>query len=235
MLGPKQKNSKILVLIVALNEEHGIGPTIKDLKRFLGDSDFLVLDGRSVDKTVKIAKKFGVTVIQQLGYGKGNAVAQGIRSSNFFGEYIVMIDADFTYPAKFIPDMVKILDTNSKVGMVCGNRFNNKYFPQGMNKTFFVGNRILTFSHNLLNRVKLNDPLSGLRVVRWDILRNWTPRSSGFDIEVELNHFIEKQGYEIIEVPISLKPRLGKKKLNVFDGLTILKRIIMGNISFMET
>ena len=68
--------------------------------------DFLVLDGRSVDKTVEIAKKFGVTVKQQLGYGKGDAIAQGIRSSDFFGDYVVMIDADFTYPAKFIPDMV---------------------------------------------------------------------------------------------------------------------------------
>ncbi len=72
--------------------------------------------------------------------------------------------------------------------------------------------------------------LSGLRVVRWDLLKNWTPKSSGFDIEVELNHFIEKQGYEIVEVPISLRPRLGKKKLNVFDGLTIFKRIIMERI-----
>lgn len=234
MFGSKQKKSQILVLIVALNEEHGIGPTIKDLKRFSADSDFLVLDGRSVDKTVEIAKKFGVTVKQQLGYGKGDAIAQGIRSSDFFGDYVVMIDADFTYSAKFIPEMVKILEKNSKVGMVCGNRFNDKYSPIGMNKMFFIGNRILAFIHNLLNRVRLNDPLSGLRVVRWDLIRNWTPQSSGFDIEVELNHFIEKRGYEIVEVPISLRPRLGKKKLNVFDGLKILKRIIMESISFKE-
>ena len=230
MLGPKQKSSQILVLLVALNEEHGIGSTIKDLKRFLVDSVFLVLDGRSVDKTVEIAKEFGVKVIMQLGCGKGDAVAQGISSVDFFGKYVVMVDADFTYPAKFIPYMLKILEKNFKVGMVCGNRFNDKYYPKGMNKTFFVGNRILAFIHNLLNRVRLNDPLSGLRVVRWDLLKNWTPKSLGFDIEVELNHFIEKQGYEIVEVPISFRPRLGKKKLNVFDGLTILKRIIMERI-----
>ena len=234
MLGPKQKSSQILVLIVALNEEHGIGPTIKDLKRFLADSNFLVLDGRSVDKTVEIAKEFGVKVIMQLGCGKGDAVAQGISSADFFGKYVVMIDADFTYPAKFIPDMLKILEKNFKIGMVCGNRFNDKYYPKGMNKTFFIGNRILAFIHNLLNRVRLNDPLSGLRVVRWDILKKWIPKSLGFDIEVELNHFIEKQGYEIVEVPISFRPRLGKKKLNIFDGLTIFKRIIMERISFLE-
>ena len=46
-------------------------------------------------------------------------------------------------------------------------------------------------------------------------------------MEVELNHFIEKQGYAIVEVPIGLRPRLGEKKLKVFDGLTIFKRIIL--------
>ena len=71
------------------------------------------------------------------------------------------------------------------------------------------------------------DPLTGLRVIRWDIIKKWRPKSKGFDIEVELNHFIEKQGYNIIEIPIGLRPRLGEKKLNILDGLTILKRIII--------
>ena len=35
-------------------------------------------------------------------------------------------------------------------------------------------------------------------------------------MEVELNHFIEKQGYAIVEVPIGLRPRLGKKKAKSF-------------------
>jgi len=222
------------VLLAALNEEHGIGPTIKDLKHFLIDSDFLVVDGRSVDKTVKISERFGVTVLRQLGTGKGNAIAQGIRSTDFSGKYVVLVDSDYTYPAEFIPDMVKILDNNSEVGMVCGERFNAKYVSKGVNKLFFIGNKFLSFSHQILNGIQLNDPLTGLRVIRWDLLRNWTPKSSGFDIEIELNHFIEKKGYKIVEVPISLRPRLGKKKLSVFDGLIILKRIIMQSISFME-
>lgn len=220
--------------MVALNEEHGIGPTIKDLKQFLVDSAFLLVDGRSVDRTVKIANRFGVTILSQTGSGKGNAIAQGIRSTDFSGENVVLIDADFTYPAEFIPQMVKILDENSKVGMVCGKRFNEKFILKGMNRILFMGNRFLSFFHKLLNGVQLTDPLTGLRVVRWDLLRNWSPKSSGFDIEVELNHFIAKQGYEIVELPISLRPRLGKKKLNVFDGLTIFKRIIMGSISVKE-
>ena len=215
------------MLLAALNEEHGIGSTIKDLKRFLGDPVFLVIDGGSVDRTVKIAQNFGVSILKQLGNGKCNAIAQGIRCTKFFGKYVVIVDADFTYPAEFIPCMIKILDKRPQVGMVCGNRFNDKYVRRGMKNMFFIGNRILSFAHNLLNGVHLDDPLTGLRVVRWDLLRNWRPKSLGFDMEIELNHFVEKQGYAIVEVPIELRPRLGKKKLNVFDGLTIFKRIIL--------
>ena len=125
------------MLLAALNEEHGIGSTVKDLKRFLGDPVFLVIDGRSVDKTVKIAKNFGVTILKQLGNGKCNAITQGIECKNFSGKYAIIIDADFTYPAKFIPYMVKILDKRPQVGMVCGNRFNDKYVRSGMKNMFF--------------------------------------------------------------------------------------------------
>jgi hypothetical protein len=73
----------------------------------------------------------------------------------------------------------------------------------------------------------LNDPLTGLRVVRTEILKNWKVKSHGFDIEVELNHQVERQGFTIKEVPIQYRPRLGQKKLGVKHGAEILKRIMM--------
>jgi dolichol-phosphate mannosyltransferase len=57
-------------------------------------------------------------------------------------------------------------------------------------------------------------------------LKNWKPKSKGFDIEVEMNLFIEKTGYKIVEVPIQYRMRVGQKKLKLKDGFTILKRII---------
>jgi hypothetical protein len=138
-----------------------------------------------------------------------------------------MIDADFTYPARFIPRMAKILDEYPEVGMVCGNRFNREFQRRGMKRLFFIGNRLLAFVHNLFNNVHLNDPLTGLRIIRGEILKNWLPKSLGFDIEVELNHHVERQGYKIVEIPIELRPRLGEKKLNILDGLSIFKRILL--------
>jgi dolichol-phosphate mannosyltransferase len=113
------------------------------------------------------------------------------------------------------------------VGMVCGNRFNSHINPKALYSVFYFGNRILAFTHNLLNGVSLNDPLTGLRVVRAGILRNWKVKSKGFDVEVELNHQVEREGFGIVEVSIKYRERLGEKKLGVKHGFEILRRMML--------
>jgi hypothetical protein len=95
-----------------------------------------------------------------------------------------------------------------------------------MHGLFYFGNRLLAFTHNMLNGVALRDPLTGLRVVRREILKDWVPKSKGFDIEVELNHHVERRGYDIKEISIPYRSRLGEKKLKLRHGLTIVKRIM---------
>jgi len=217
---------RVLVLVAALNEEEGIGYTLAELRKVLDPPAFLVIDGNSTDRTVEIAKDFGAEVLIQKGKGKGNAIAQAIMHVNSGFEYVVFIDADFTYPSEYLPKMIEILDANSDVGMVCGNRLNEHLHLGDLHHLLYFGNRLLAFTHNFLNGVELRDPLTGLRVVRWEILRGWKPKSRGFDIEVELNHQVERKGFTIVEMPIEYRPRLGEKKLKLRHGFTILKRIL---------
>ena len=216
----------VLVLMAALNEQEGIGPTIEELRKYVGDSRFLIVDGNSSDETVRVAKSLNVDVVYQRGKGKGDAIAHAIRHVNEDVDYVVLIDADYTYPAEFVPRMVRILEENQKLGMVCGNRFNSHLNWSAMRNPFYFGNRILAIMHNTLNGVDLNDPLTGLRVIRWNILKDWRPASKGFDIETELNYRVETLGYQILEIDIHYRPRLGEKKLKLRDGFVILKRII---------
>jgi len=219
--------SPVLAIVAALNEEKGIGLTISELRQYLENARILVVDGNSHDKTVEIAKNLNADVILQEGMGKGNAVAQAIGEIDVGADYVVFTDADYTYPAEFLPRMIRILEENPKVGMVCGNRFNSHFQMKGMSDIFYLGNRLLAFTHNMLNGINLRDPLTGLRVVRADILKGWTPKSQGFDIEVELNHQVERRGYGTIEISIPYRPRLGEKKLKLKHGATILRRIIL--------
>jgi len=162
----------------------------------------------------------------QEGSGKGDAVAQAIRHVDSDVEYVVFIDADFTYPAGYLPKMMRILEENPEVGMVTGNRFNDSFELSAMKSPFFVGNRFLALAQRFLNGVGLRDPLTGLRVVRWRILKNWEPRSKRFDVEAEMNHIVERRGYKTVEIPIQYRSRLGEKKLKLRHGFTILRRII---------
>lgn len=222
--------SQITVIIPTINEEEGIGPTIKDVRKNLKKAKLLIIDGNSTDKTVKISQKLGVEVIIQKGDGKGDALGQALRHVSSDVEYVVFIDADFTYPAESIPRMVKILESNPEVGMVCGNRFNSHIYLGRMHNILYTGNRTIAFIHNLLNGVQMRDPLTGLRVVRSKILKNWQPVSKSFDVEVEMNHHVERCGYGIAEIPIIYRQRLGKKKLQIKHGFTILKRIILESV-----
>jgi len=180
-----------------------------------------------VDDTVRIAEALNAKVILQKGWGKGDAIATAIDHIGMLQpKYVILTDADFTYPAEYLPEMIRILEENPEIGMVCGNRFNSHFHVEAMNNMFYMGNRFLAFAHNLMNGVNLRDPLTGLRVVRGEILRNWKPRSKGFDIEVELNHLVERRGFGIKEIPIDYRQRLGEKKLKFRHGFTILSRII---------
>ena len=214
------------MIIAAYNEEEGIGPTMAELAEVLDDPSYLVVDGNSGDRTVEIAKELGAEVFVQEGRGKGRAISQAIERVNKNPKYVIFIDADFTYPASYISDMIRVLDEKPRVGMVLGNRFNHLLTAAAMKNPYYAGNRFLAIAQRFLNGVDLNDPLTGLRVVRWEILKDWKPKSKGFDVEAEMNHRIERTGYEIVEISIPYRARLGEKKLKLRDGLAILKRIV---------
>jgi dolichol-phosphate hexosyltransferase len=219
------KSENIQIILAALNEEEGIAYTIAELKAYLHNPRILVIDGKSTDHTAYVAQSLGATVLFQEGTGKGDALNMGIKSIAANADYVVLSDADYTYPAEHVPEMIKIMENNPKVGMVCGNRFNSEYPLQGMKGVFHIGNKLIATAHAMLIGVDLKDPLTGLRVVRADLLKKWRPSSKAFDIEVELNSYIQSLGFETVEVSIAYRPRIGEKKLKVKHGFTILKRI----------
>jgi len=125
--------------------------------------------------------------------------------------------------------MIDMLESNPEVGMVTGKRPEGRKFD-----IYHLGNRLLKFVHHLLNVIYLYDPFTGLRVIRFDIIKNWRPKSKGFDIECEINYFINKiKRFKVVEISIEYRIRIGEKKLSIRHGATILKRILLMTISFL--
>jgi dolichol-phosphate mannosyltransferase len=219
------------VVVAAYNEEEGIAPTLCELKAVLNRPKIVVVDGNSTDRTLELAKDLGADVLVQKGKGKGNAISEGLDHLDKNTSYIVITDADYTYPARHIKEMINVLDLNPDVGMVLGDRFSHLYEKESDRNQFYIGNRLLGFVQQLLYGVKLNDPYTGLRIIRYELLKGWKPKSEGFDIEAELNRHIEQSGYKIRELPIIYRKRLGKKKLSFRHGLNILRRIVIERLS----
>ena len=223
--------SSLAVVVAAYNEEEGIVPTLCELKAVLNKPNLLVVDGNSSDRTLVLAKDLGAYIVVQQGRGKGSAISQGLNQLKSNTSYVALTDADYTYPAKHIKEMICVLDVSPEVGMVLGDRFSKKYEKESDRNQFYVGNRILGFVQRVLHGVKLNDPYTGLRLIRFELLKGWKPESDGFDIEAELNHRIDCLGYKIVELPIKYRKRLGKKKLSFIHGLKILRRIVIAKLS----
>jgi dolichol-phosphate mannosyltransferase len=235
-VGDGLPDPNVVFLIAALNEEAGIGLTLAELRELPLDPYLLVVDGNSSDRTVNVARNLKADIIVQDGErGKGAAISQGLEYMRDLGlgcDYLAFTDADYTYPAEHVPRMIEVLRKDRSVGMVVGDRFDEAHdYRKSMPNVFYYGNRLLALSHNLLNGVDLNDPLSGLRIVRWDLLKDWKPKSKSFDIEVELNHRVVDLGYSIVEIPIQYRKRLGHKKLKPKHGLAIFSRIMTQSIA----
>ena len=223
--------SSISVVIATLNEEEGIGPTIGEMQTVLKSPYLVIVDGNSVDRTIEIAKNMGANVLLQEGKGKGDAMFQGFKQIGSKVPYVVFTDADYTYPAEYIPGMIEVLEQNPKVGMVIGNRFKGeRNHSKSVTNPFYLGNKLFAFAQLIMNGINLSDPLSGLRVVRSDILEGWKPKSKGFDVEAEMNALVDRKGYKIVEVPIDYRDRMGEKKLKLRHGLGIMKRIFFESL-----
>ncbi|MDG6223294.1 MAG: glycosyltransferase [Candidatus Bathyarchaeota archaeon] len=171
-------------------------------------------------------------MIIQNGKGKGNAISEGLDLLNGDACYIVFTDADFKYPAKHTKEMVTILDLNFKVGMIFGDRFIETYGLESDRNQFYIGHQILGFVQSVFNGVKMNYHFTRLRIMRFELLKGWKPKSSRFDIEAELNRQVRRLGYTIVELPINYRKRLGKKKLGFRK---ILRRIIISSMIDADT
>ena len=68
----------ISVIIPALNEESTIGQVVKLAKTAPRVTEVIVVDDKSLDKTVDEAKRAGATVITSTKLGKGASMRDGV-------------------------------------------------------------------------------------------------------------------------------------------------------------
>ena len=220
-------NLKVGVVVPTLNEEQNLPFVLKGLQE-LGIDDVLVIDGNSTDRTVEVAKDFGVNVIFQKGNGKGNAICQVFCNGYLDVDAIVLIDADGSMRPEEIPRFVEKL--TSGFDLVKGSRFLKGGYSEDMNILRRFGNLFFTFLVKLSWANDYTDLCYGYAIFRKESIKKLAPilKSQNFEIETEVFIKAKKLGLSVGEVPsVELSRRYGKSNLKAFkDGLRILRTII---------
>lgn len=211
---------KTTVVIPTLNEAEAIGRVIDELIEFgVPLSSILVVDGGSVDGTVEIAKSKGVRVVFQEGNGKAQAIQTALRYVKT--PYVLFMDGDYTYPARYICGLLKRLDEGCD--FIIGAR---KWSRGSQGLIFRFGNRVITKIFNVLFGTSLTDVLSGMYAGRTSVLKEVGFEMSNFSVESEIVAHMVTTGKNVTETPIEYRKRLGKKKLCVSHGIKIAKDIV---------
>jgi len=221
------KNSDVTVIIPTLNEEENIMGVIRELGH-IGCRDILIIDGNSRDRTVEVAKEFGVDVILQNGRGKGSALRQAFSHDGLDGDAVVMMDADGSMNPKEILLFIEALDSGAD--LVKGSRFLSYGYSEDMSLIRRIGNRFFVLLVNRLWSANYTDLCYGFGAFRKDAIKKLLPhlKSTNFEIETEVFIKAKKLGLKVVEVPsIEFRRRHGKSNLSIFkDGFRILKTII---------
>ena len=219
---------RVSIVLPALNEERTIGEVIDEIKRAdvaaRGyEIEVLVVDNGRTDRTEDIASRQGARVIREGERGKGSAVRTGFGQVS--GDFVFMLDADFTYPAAHIPEMLELLEDGHDV--VLGSRIRGYMEPGAMSRLNVVGNRLLALLANLLYGTRISDLCTGCWGFRREVIDGLELDARGFDLEAEMFAEVARKGYRVVEVPIGYRRRKTPSKLgSIRDGVKIGRTLI---------
>ncbi|HET9461371.1 MAG TPA: glycosyltransferase family 2 protein [Gaiellaceae bacterium] len=209
--------SEVSVIIPCLNEEAAVGTVVdhafEGIRRSGRSGEVVVVDNGSSDDSAAVAAARGARVVSEERRGYGNAYLAGLAAAQ--GEYLVMGDADDTYPLQDLAPFVDRLEQGDD--LVIGSRFNGTIHGDAMpflNR--FVGNPVLTGLLNLLFGVKVSDAHCGMRALRREALPVLDLHSTGMEFASEMVFKAYRRGLTVSEIPIDYYPRVGESKLNRF-------------------
>ena len=222
---PPRSRAGVSVVIPTLNEAANL-PHVFARLPFEELLEVIIVDGRSTDDTVEVARELypPVRVVLQDGKGKGNALACGFAAAR--GDIIVMLDADGSTDPHEIPAYLDALFAGADFAK--GSRFAEGGGSVDITPLRMQGNRFLNGIVNLLYGTRYSDLCYGYNAFWSDVLPTINVDCAGFEVETLINVRVAKAGLSVAEVPSVEQERIhGVSNLRpVRDGLRVLRTIL---------
>jgi glycosyltransferase involved in cell wall biosynthesis len=221
----------VSVIIPAYNEAAHVADQIRAVHDVMSSSgwqfEIIVVDDGSTDGTASAAASTGARVIRhRRNRGYGAALKRGIAAAQF--GWMLITDADGTYPASAIPHLLALAEDND---MVVGARTGDIVKIPAARKPAKWFLRALA---SYLAGQNLPDLNSGLRLMRKDLVERYLHLlPSGFSFTTTITLACACNDHPVEYVPINYLARLGESKIrprHAYDfALLILRTIVFFN------
>lgn len=205
----------VSVVIPAYNEHAAIADTVRDVRTVLGAAgiscEIIVVNDGSSDDTLAAARATGAIVVNfPHNGGYGRALKAGIAVST--APLVAILDADGTYPASYLPEMIGMAAYND---MVVGDRgAAMKGVPLVRRPAKWLLNKLAS----VLAGHQITDLNSGLRVFRRGLLEQFLPLlPDAFSFTTTVTLCMLASGSRVSYLPIEYRKRVGQSKIRASD------------------
>jgi glycosyltransferase involved in cell wall biosynthesis len=221
----------VSIVIPAYNEGNHVAAQVTAVREVLARSswpfEIIVVDDGSTDRTAAEADSTGARVLRRpRNRGYGAAIKLGIRHAKH--DWILITDADGTYPVEAIPTLLAAAERNE---MVVGARIGKSvHIPLARRPAKWFLTRLASY----LAGQRLPDINSGLRLIRKSLVERYEPLlPDGFSFTTTITLSAACNGHSVEYVPIDYHARLGESKIrprHAYDfTLLILRTIVFFN------
>ncbi len=186
----------VSIIIPAYNEAGRIKDTIEGIKNLDCIHEIIVVDDGSKDETFNIASSFDFVRAYKLpqNMGKGYALNYGLRIAMEKADVIGFLDGDLGKSAREVEKLIiPILKEECDVTIA-------KFPPAKKKGGFGLVKKLAKNGVKRLTGEELDSTLSGQRVFKKEVLKEFQEIPFGYGVEVGMTIDILKKGYKIKEI-----------------------------------
>lgn len=224
-----RRQPRVSVIVPTLNEAENLPWVFANLPEIV--DEVVVVDGRSTDDTVAVARRLrpDIVLVMEERKGKGIALKSGFAAAT--GDILVTLDADGSMHPGEIPAFVGALLAGADYAK--GSRFIQGGGTHDMELRRKAGNWALRATARLAFGGHYSDLCYGYNAFWADLLPVFDGTADGFEIETFLNLRALSSGLRVTEVPSFEAPRLtGRSNLRTIpDGVRVLRTIVRERVA----
>ena len=193
----------------AYNASKTIAATYKAMPPGVVD-ETIVVDDKSSDNTVQVARELGLTVImhpRNLGYG-GNQKTCYKEALKRGADVVVMIHPDYQYDSSLTEEIAKPI-SQGRFDIMFGSRIRTRKeaLDGGMPYVKYILNRVVSLIENIVLGVNFTEHLSGFRAYSKEVLNTLPINhfSDDFLFDQELMISAIAHGFRVAEYPVPVR------------------------------